>query len=102
MSAAGRVLRVYQKTNGGKMKISKFMVPPLATCLSGASAFAADVAKDYPDRPIRLIVPNGPGSAVDTLTRIVAAKLGDVLGPQIVVGNRAGARGAIAQGTAQN
>ena len=77
------------------MKISKFMVLALATCLSGASAFAADVAKDYPDRPIRLIVPNGPGSAVDTLTRIVAARLSEVLGQQIVVDNRAGAGGII-------
>jgi len=84
------------------MKISKFFVLALATGLSGASAFAADVAKDYPDRPIRLIVPNGPGSAVDTLTRIVAAKLGDVLGQQIVVDNRAGAGGIIGMEIAKN
>ena len=58
-------------------------------------AAAADAAKDYPDRPIRLIVPNAPGSSVDTLTRIVATKLGEVLGQQIVVDNRAGAGGII-------
>lgn len=58
-------------------------------------AAAADTAKDYPTRPIRLIVPNGPGSSVDTLTRIVANKLGEVMGQQIVVDNRAGAGGII-------
>jgi len=77
------------------MKISKIIALALAACLNGTSAFAADVAKDYPNRPVRLLVPNGPGSAVDTLTRIVAAKLGDVLGQQIVVDNRAGAGGII-------
>jgi len=58
-------------------------------------AAAADAAKDYPSRPIRLIVPNGPGSSVDTLTRIVANKLTEVLGQQLVVDNRAGAGGVI-------
>ncbi|MDP1718603.1 MAG: tripartite tricarboxylate transporter substrate binding protein, partial [Burkholderiales bacterium] len=56
---------------------------------------AADVVKNYPDRPIRLLVPNAPGSSVDTLTRIVANKLGEVIGQQIVVDNRAGAGGII-------
>src|SRR3972149_5174059 len=84
------------------MKISKFIVLALATCFSGASASAADLAKDYPNRPIRLLVPNGPGSAVDTLTRIVAAKLGEVLGEQIVVDNRAGAGGIIGMELAKN
>ncbi|MDP2238968.1 MAG: tripartite tricarboxylate transporter substrate-binding protein [Burkholderiales bacterium] len=60
-----------------------------------APVVAADMAKNYPDRPIRLIVPNAPGSSVDTLTRIVANKLGEVIGQQIVVDNRAGAGGII-------
>ena len=58
-------------------------------------AAAADTVKNYPERPIRLIVPNAPGSSVDTLTRIVANKLGEVIGQQIVVDNRAGAGGII-------
>ena len=77
------------------MKISKFIVLALATCFSGASASAADLAKDYPNRPVRMIVPNAPGSSVDTLSRIVAAKLSDVLGQQVVSDNRAGAGGII-------
>ena len=59
------------------------------------SAAAADLAKDYPDRPIRMLVPNAPGSSVDTLSRIIASKLSEVLGQQIVSDNRAGAGGVI-------
>ncbi len=61
---------------------------------SGAPLFAADAA-NYPDRPIRMVVPNAPGSSVDTLSRIVAQKLTEVIGQQIVVDNRAGAGGVI-------
>jgi tripartite-type tricarboxylate transporter receptor subunit TctC len=52
-------------------------------------------AKSYPARPIRLIVVNAPGSSLDTVNRIVAGKLSDALGQQMVVDNRAGAGGTI-------
>lgn len=58
-------------------------------------AAAADPAKNYPDRPVRMLVPNAPGSSVDTLSRIVASKLSEVLGEQVVTDNRAGAGGVI-------
>jgi len=77
------------------MKISKFIALALAAGLNGTSASAADVARDYPSRPIRLLVPNAPGSSVDTLSRIVTTRLGEVLGEQIVIDNRAGAGGII-------
>jgi tripartite-type tricarboxylate transporter receptor subunit TctC len=47
-------------------------------------------AQNYPARPIRLIVPQAPGSASDTSARIVAAELNRRLGQQIVVDNRPG------------
>jgi tripartite-type tricarboxylate transporter receptor subunit TctC len=56
---------------------------------------AADPARDYPARPIRLIMPNAPGSSADTMGRIVAQKLGESLGQPIVVDNRAGAGGVL-------
>jgi len=56
---------------------------------------AADAIKDYPNRPLRMIVPNAPGSSVDTLTRIVGNGLSEVLGQQVVMDNRAGAGGII-------
>jgi tripartite-type tricarboxylate transporter receptor subunit TctC len=66
-----------------------------AAFAAGASAYAADPAAGYPNRPIRLLVPNGPGSSVDTLTRIVSNKLSEIVGQQIVTDNRAGAGGII-------
>lgn len=58
-------------------------------------AVAAEAAKSYPSRPIRMLMPNAPGSSTDALGRVVATRLGDVLGQQIVVDNRSGAGGII-------
>jgi len=79
------------------MKFSKLLgsTLALATLAYGTPAVAADAAKDFPNRPIRLIVPNAPGSAVDTLSRIVGTKMGEVVGQQVVMDNRAGAGGII-------
>ena len=49
----------------------------------------------YPQRPIRLIIPQSPGGASDTVGRVVAQKLGERLGQQIVADNRPGATGNI-------
>ncbi len=62
----------------------------------GGIAAAAEPTSAYPSRPVRLMVPNAPGSSVDTLSRIVAASLSEVLGQQVVIDNRAGAAGVIA------
>jgi tripartite-type tricarboxylate transporter receptor subunit TctC len=63
--------------------------------IPAAPLWSAESAKDYPNRPIRLLVPNAPGSSVDTLSRIMAHKLTDVLAQQVVIDNRAGAGGII-------
>ncbi|HET9405044.1 MAG TPA: tripartite tricarboxylate transporter substrate binding protein [Burkholderiales bacterium] len=72
-----------------------------ALALAGAclaqplAAAAADLAKDYPNKPVRFIVPFAPGAGTDTTARTIAQKLSDAWGQQVVVDNRTGAAGAI-------
>ena len=56
------------------------------------------LAQDFPNRPIRLIVPFAAGGGVDATGRIIAEHLGAALGQTVVVDNRAGAGGAIGVG----
>lgn len=49
----------------------------------------------YPTRPVRLIVPNAPGSSVDTISRLLGQQLTPLLGQALVVDNKAGAAGAV-------
>ena len=79
------------------MNVANKIAAAVAASLLAPAAplWGAEAAKDYPSRPIRLLVPNAPGSSVDTLSRIMAHKLTDVLGHQVVIDNRAGAGGVI-------
>lgn len=56
-------------------------------------ALAAPAAADYPERPVRLIVPTSPGSTADVVARVVADNLGKSLGQSFVVENLSGAAG---------
>jgi putative tricarboxylic transport membrane protein len=78
------------------MTISKLprLILALAAFGCAAQGYAQQV-KDYPIRPIRMIVPNAPGSSVDTLSRIMGTGLSQVLGQQVVMDNRPGAAGVI-------
>jgi tripartite-type tricarboxylate transporter receptor subunit TctC len=53
-------------------------------------------AQSFPAKPIRIVVPFGPGSATDTITRMLTEKAGKSLGTTFVVENKPGANGLIA------
>lgn len=58
-------------------------------------AWAQSPASTYPERPVKIVVPFAPGAGTDAMGRLVAQKLGEVMGATFVVENRAGASGAI-------
>ena len=60
-----------------------------------AAAAAAQTPDDYPNRPIRIIVPQAAGSGVDQQARVLAQKMGELWGQQGVVENRPGANAII-------
>src|SRR5687767_6673596 len=64
----------------------------LALFLAGACL----AQQQYPSRAIRLLVPNPPGGATDTLARVFAPKLGEALGQPVIVDNRPGSNGNVA------
>lgn len=64
--------------------------------LAGLAASTGAIAQSYPAKPIRLIVPDATGGSPDQLGRLLAQKLSDSLGQQVIVDNRAGAAGVLA------
>ncbi len=56
---------------------------------------APAVAQDYPSKPIRIIAPFGPGTATDTVARVIASELSRRTGQSVVVENKPGAEGQI-------
>ena len=69
---------------------------PLAAALAlSVLPQLARAADNFPSRPIRMIIPSGAGGITDILGRVIAPKLGDSLGQQVVVDNRPGASGVV-------
>ena len=71
-------------------QISVLLIAASAWLMSGVA-----LAQTYPTKPVRMIVPFPPGGATDLLARVVAQKLSESLGHQVVVDNRPGAGGTI-------
>jgi tripartite-type tricarboxylate transporter receptor subunit TctC len=75
------------------MSCSKLFVLA-AIALAGSDSIAR--ANDYPARPVRAVVPFAPAGVMDVVARIVLEKVGQSIGQQFVIDNRAGAGGTIA------
>ena len=67
-----------------------------AIALMAGFGLAHGQAGDYPNKPIRMIVPASPGGAADFFARLIGPKLGEALGQSVVIENKSGASGTIA------
>ncbi len=74
------------------------MFAKLAVVTGLLLSFTLSNAQDFPNRPVRIVVPWPPGGNVDITARTVSQALGDVLGQQVIVENRAGSGGTIGSG----
>src|SRR5580693_9835035 len=75
------------------------MRPPFIALVLAAFAFIVSAQADnYPSRPITLIVPFPPGGSTDVAARIIADRMGSLLGQPVIVENVGGAGGSIAVG----
>jgi len=77
------------------MRIAGCVVVLLTGIVAAASVWAQDAAKDYPNRPVRWVVPFPPGASNDIIARLVGQKLTEAWGQQFVIDNRPGAGGLI-------
>jgi tripartite-type tricarboxylate transporter receptor subunit TctC len=77
------------------MRLAKILVwllgIPLVSLGIPSTTHAQDAAKSYPNRPIRIIVQFTPGTSTDILARVMAQKMSEHWGQQVIVDNRPGA-----------
>src|SRR5215470_8411842 len=78
--------------NGSSQTTKAFIAALVAAHLSGAGTAVAQV---YPTRPVTIVVPFAAGGGNDILARLLAQHMGQALGQQFVIENRAGAAGTI-------
>lgn len=74
----------------------------LAAALISCAVASVPALAAYPDKPVRIVVPNPPGGAVDVVTRKVAQHMSEQLGQSFVVENKPGASGTIGTTTVVN
>ena len=73
--------------------MAKFVLQAVVSALFGLAGLTATLAQDFPTRPMTMIIPFAAGGPTDVLGRVVAARLSDILGQQVVVENAGGAGG---------
>jgi len=76
------------------MQLHRLLASVLLVCTALAPAIVG--AQTFPSKPIKLVVPFTPGGSQDVIGRLLAQRVGEALGQQIIVENQAGAGGQIA------
>src|SRR5262245_35256751 len=71
----------------------------LVLLLAQTVCASAQVETKFPTRPVRLLLPFGPGGVADVTMRLLGQKLGEKWGQQVIIENRPGAGGVLAQQT---
>ena len=74
----------------------KSVLANISTLAVAALIASAATAQTWPTQPIKFIVSQSAGGSIDIAARLIGQKLGDALGKQVVIDNRAGANGMIA------
>src|SRR5687768_11934075 len=75
--------------------IASLFVAALAALAAGPAAAQGKPGADFPNRTVRVVIPQAAGSGIDIMTRLVAQKLTESWGQQVIVDNRPGANGII-------
>jgi len=74
----------------------------VAAALTAAFGAGETLAQGWPDRPIRILLPVGPGGVSDINARVLAQRWSTTLGQPVVIDNRPGAGGVVATEMARN
>ncbi len=78
-----------------RLRVRVFWCAGLLACAPAASFGQQQAAKDYPSKPIRLVVPFAPGGPIQVLGNVLGQKIAPVIGQNLFIDSRAGAGGTI-------
>src|SRR5687768_11294112 len=89
-------LTPYAENPQSAIRAGSVILHPSSFILCFLLATTCALAQSFPTKPIRFLVPFGPGGVGDITARVVAQKMSDQMGQQVIIDNRPGAGGVVA------